>query len=74
MFAYGRFDHLDIMGYSDSNFVGCLDSRRTTLGYVSLLTKGAMSWKSVKQSLITTSTMEADFITCYETLNQGIWL
>ena len=72
MLAYGRFDHLDIMGYSDSNFVGCLDSRRTTLGYVSLLTKEAMSWKNVKQSLITTSTMEADFITCYKTLNQGI--
>lgn len=33
-----------------------------------------MSWKSVKQTLVASSTMEAEFIACYETSNQAIWL
>ena len=32
MLTYQRSSHLEIMGYSDSNFVGCLDSRRSTSG------------------------------------------
>ncbi|PKU76846.1 Retrovirus-related Pol polyprotein from transposon TNT 1-94 [Dendrobium catenatum] len=72
--TYQRSDHLEIMGYSDSDFAGCLDSRRSTLGYIFMLAGGAISWKSVKQSLIASSTMEAEFIACYEASNQGIWL
>ena len=34
----------------------------------------AISWKSVKQTLIAFSTMETEFIACYETSNHGIWL
>ena len=30
--------------------------------------------KSIKQTLIASSTMEAEFIACYEASNQGIWL
>ena len=39
-----------------------------------MLAGGAVSWKSVKQILIASSTMEAEFIACYEASNHGIWL
>ena len=39
-----------------------------------MLVEEVVSWKSVKQSLIATSTMEAKFVTCYEASNQAIWL
>ena len=39
-----------------------------------LLASGAISWKSVKQSLVASSTMEAEFVACYEASNHGIWL
>nr|CAN73802.1 hypothetical protein VITISV_001401 [Vitis vinifera] len=58
----------------DSDFAGCLDSRRSTLGYIFMLVGGAVSWKSVKQTVIASSTMEAEFIACYEASNHGIWL
>ncbi|PKU77931.1 Retrovirus-related Pol polyprotein from transposon TNT 1-94 [Dendrobium catenatum] len=74
MLTYQRSDHLEIVGYSDSDFAGCLDSRRSTSGYIFMLAGGAISWKSVKQTLIASSTMEAEFIACYEASNQGIWL
>ena len=74
MLTYQRSDILEIIGYSDSDFAGCLDSKRSTSGYIFLLAGGAISWKSAKQTLVATSTMEAKFIACYEASNQGIWL
>nr|CAN71504.1 hypothetical protein VITISV_021017 [Vitis vinifera] len=69
-----RSSHLEIMGYSDSDFAGCLDSRRSTSGYIFMLAGGAISWKSFKQTLIASSIMEVEFIACYEASNHGIWL
>ncbi|RVW41773.1 Retrovirus-related Pol polyprotein from transposon TNT 1-94 [Vitis vinifera] len=54
--------------------LGCLDSRKSTSGYIFMLAGGADSWKSAKQTLIASSTMETEFIACYEASNHGIWL
>ncbi|RVW67425.1 Retrovirus-related Pol polyprotein from transposon TNT 1-94 [Vitis vinifera] len=72
--TYRRSSHLEIVGYSNSDFAGCLNSRRSTSGYIFMLAGGAISWKSVKQTLIASSTMEAKFIACYEASKHGIWL
>ncbi|KAH9782842.1 hypothetical protein KPL71_009093 [Citrus sinensis] len=74
MLTYRRSDQLEIIGYSDSNFAGCQDSRRSTSGYIYLLAGGAISWRSAKQTLVASSTMAAEFVACYEASNQGIWL
>ncbi|XP_047326789.1 secreted RxLR effector protein 161-like [Impatiens glandulifera] len=74
MLTYRRSDHLEIVGYSDSDFAGCLDSRRSTYGCVYTLAGGAISWRSAKQILVTSSTMEAEFVACFEASHQGIWL
>ena len=41
--TYWRSDHLEIIGYSDSDFDGCIDSRRSTSEYVFMLAKGVVS-------------------------------
>ena len=74
MLIYKRSDRLEIVGYFDSDFTRCLDSKRSTLSYIFTLAGGAISWKSVKQTLITSSTMEAEFVAYFEALNHGIWL
>lgn len=48
MLTYRRFGHLEVFEYSDSNFAGYMDTRKSTLGYVFLLAGGAISWKSSK--------------------------
>ncbi|XP_057958511.1 secreted RxLR effector protein 161-like [Malania oleifera] len=63
---YRRSNHLEVVGYSDSDFYGCVDTRKSTFGYVYLLAGGAISWKSAKQSIIVASTMEAEFVACFE--------
>jgi len=71
---YRKCDHLEVVGYSDSDFGGCRDSRKSTFGYVFLLFEGEISWKSVKQDCIATSTMEAEFVACYEATIHALWL
>ncbi|XP_073064010.1 secreted RxLR effector protein 161-like [Primulina eburnea] len=74
MLTYQRLDQLEILWYTTSDFVGCQDSMKSTSGYIYLLARGAISWKSAKQSLIASSTMAAEFVACYEASNHGIWL
>ena len=74
MLTYRRSDQLEVTGYSDADFANCLDSRKSTSGFVFMLAGGAISWKSAKQSLIASSTMEAEFVACFEATNQALWL
>ena len=39
-----------------------------------MLAGGAVSWKSAKQSLVATSTMEAKLIACFEATSHSEWL
>ena len=73
---YRWTSNLEVVGYSDSNFVGYSDSnsRKSTSGYIFILVDGAISWKSIKQTLTAISTMEAEFIYCFEATSHGIWL
>jgi len=74
MLTYKRSSHLEVIGYTNSDFVGCIDTRKSTFGYVYLLSGGAISWKSAKQSVIAASTMEAEFVACFEATVQANWL
>jgi hypothetical protein len=38
------------------------------------LARGAILWKSSKQSIVASSTMYAEFIACFEATGQAIWL
>ena len=45
-----------MIGYSDSDFASYIDSHKSTSGYIFMMAAGAMSWRSVKQTLTATST------------------
>ena len=74
MLVYRRVDNLEVVGYSDSDFGGCFDNHKSTSGYIFMLAGGAISWKSVKQSLIASSTMYVEFVACYGASSQDVWL
>ena len=48
MFTYRHTKNLDVIGYSNSNYVECLDSMKSTSGYVFMFIGEAVSWKSSK--------------------------
>ena len=60
LLTFKRSDNLEVIGYSDSDFAGCIDSQKSTFGYLFMLAGGAISWKSSKQTVTTTSIMEAE--------------
>jgi len=62
MFMYRQTDNLDVICYLDSYFVGCVDSRKSTSGYIFMMVGVAILWKSVKQTLTATSTMKVEFL------------
>ena len=74
MLTYRKSDHLEVIGYTDSDFADCVDTRKSTFGYVYLLVRGVISWKSAKQSVIVASTMEVEFVACFEATIQANWL
>ena len=74
MLTYRKSYHLEVIGYTDLDFAGCVDTKKSTFGYVYLVARGAISWISGKQSAIAASTMEAEFVACFEATVQANWL
>ena len=67
-------ESLVFIGYTDSNFQSDPESRKSTSGYVFTHRGGAISWRSVKQSSIVDSTMEAEYIAASEAAKEIMWL
>ena len=65
-----RADSLVPLGYTDSDFQLDKDFRNSTSGYLFTLGSGAISWRSIKQSCIVDSTMEAGYVVASE----AVWL
>ena len=71
---YRQTDNLDVIGYSDLDFAGCVDSRKSISGYIFMMASEAISWMSIKQTLTATSTMEVEFVPCFEATSHDAWL
>jgi hypothetical protein len=67
-------DVLQLNGWTDSDYAGDLDDRKSTSGYLFMLGGGAVSWSSKKQPIVTLSTTEAEFVAAASCACQSIWL
>ena len=63
-------DELVPIGYTDSDFQSDMDSRKSTSGNVFTLGGGAIVWRSIKQTCVSDSTMEAEYVAAKE----AVWL
>lgn len=66
--------HESLIGYSDSDFAGDLDTRKSTSGYIFMLNGGPISWSSQKQPFVALSTTEAEFVAGCEAAKNLLWL
>ncbi|WVZ07194.1 hypothetical protein V8G54_020540 [Vigna mungo] len=63
-----------IEGFVDSDFAGCLDTRKSRSGYVFTLFGTAVSWRSTLQSVVALSTTEAEYYALAEGVKEALWL
>ncbi|KAE8730652.1 putative galacturonosyltransferase 6 [Hibiscus syriacus] len=71
--CYGG-SNLLINGYVDSDYAGDLDKSKSTTGYVFKVAGGAVSWVSKLQSVVATSTTEAEYVAATQASKEAIWL
>ena len=64
----------DLIGYSDADWAGNREDRRSTSGFVFMLSGAAISWASKKQPCVALSTAEAEYISLSNAAQEVIWL
>ena len=69
---YGTTDN-GLEGFTDTDR-SSQEHRHAISGYVFLMNGGAISWSSKKQSLITLSTAELEYITATYAVKEALWL
>ena len=65
---------MKLQGYVDADFVGDIDSRKSTTGFVFTLGGTTISWVSNLQKTITLSTTETKYVAIAEVGKEMIWL
>jgi hypothetical protein len=59
---YSASSSLDLVGFSDADFVGCGIDRKSTSGTCHFLRPSLVCWSSQKQSSVAQSTREAEYV------------
>ena len=71
---YSNSDKYKLVGYSDSDWCGDIDDRKSTSAYVFFMGNTAFTWLSKKQSIVTLSTCEAEYVAASWCFCHAIWL
>ena len=70
----GGSDKVTLEGYSDSDFAGDKETRRSTSAYIFKIGEGTISWMSKKQDVVATSTTEAEYMALGKATSEALWL
>ena len=65
---------LTMVGYVDAGYMSDPHNARSQTGFVFLCGGAAISWRSVKQTLVATSTNHLEIIALYEATRECVWL
>jgi len=61
-------------GFVDSDWAGCLDTRKSTTGYVLMLNGAVVSWKSKRQNVVALSSAEAEFMAASSLVQEVVYI
>ena len=63
-----------VEGFSDASWITNVGDNKSTSGWIFTLAGGAVSWASKKQTCISHSTMESEFIALAQTAKEAEWI
>jgi hypothetical protein len=64
----------NVVGYSDADWAGDTDDRRSFSGHVVYFGDAPISWRSGKQNCVALSSAESEYISLNEAVRETIWL
>ncbi|GKF77245.1 hypothetical protein Tco_0229715, partial [Tanacetum coccineum] len=71
---YPRVSSFDLEAYSDSYYAGAnLDRKKSTTGGCQFLGRRLISWQCKKQTIVATSTIEAEYVDAANYCGQVLW-
>ncbi|XP_052176613.1 secreted RxLR effector protein 161-like [Diospyros lotus] len=71
---YKKGGNKELVAYTDSDYARDFEDRKSTVGYVFMLSSGAVSWSSRKQPIVTLSIIETKFIVATACTCQVVWI
>jgi transposase InsO family protein len=71
---YPRGTSLSLLGFSDADWAGCTETRRSTSGYIFTLGGCPISWNSKRQPTVATSSTEAEYRALMDCAKEAVWL
>jgi hypothetical protein len=72
--CYPAGTSLDLIAYSDADYAGCSDTRRSITGWCMFLGPALISWKSKKQDRVSKSSTESEYRAMSQACSEIIWL
>ena len=71
---YPKGAKFELVGYSNSDYVGCKVERKSTSGTCQLLGRSHISWSSKRQNSVALSTAKAEYISAGSCCAQILWM
>lgn len=71
---YRRGGSHELIGFTDNDYAGSVEDRRSTSNYVFMLIGAVVTWSSRKQPIVTLSPTEVEFIVVVGSSCQAIWM
>ncbi|GJW65959.1 retrotransposon protein, putative, ty1-copia subclass [Tanacetum coccineum] len=65
---------LRVSCYTDAGYLTDADTLRSQTGYVFVLNGGSVDWKSTKQSIFATSSIDAEYIAAFDASKEAVWI
>ncbi|KAH0724932.1 hypothetical protein KY284_000797 [Solanum tuberosum] len=71
---YSKAPNLRLVGFTDSDYIGCLDDRKNTFRNYFGFGSRVVTWSSKKQEIVALSTSETEYTTTSLAVQQALWL
>jgi hypothetical protein len=63
-----------LQAYCDSDWATCVDTRKSVTGWVVFMAGAPVAWQSKLQAIVTSSSMEAEYLALYAVVCEIIWI
>ena len=72
--VYRKTTNLNLVGYTDSDYAGDVEERKSTSGFIFKIGECIISWNSNRQKIVSLSSTEAEYIALVTSVKEALWL